>query len=100
MTDKPIIHKMGWCLDCDSGDCEHIDNATKSLIQSLTESEVFIKNGNVVAADDVYLPCRDAAIKRYIIHLTKEEVDDAKAKGVPLRDYAIAKQKTALGEGK
>jgi hypothetical protein len=41
---------------------------------------------------------REALRRGHFIHLTKEEVDDAKAKGIPLRDYAIAKRKTALGE--
>jgi hypothetical protein len=40
-----IIHKMGWCFTCDTDECEHVQNATQSLINSLSNEDEY--DGNV-----------------------------------------------------
>lgn len=37
MTDEFILHKMGWCFTCDTDDCQHIQNANRSLTDALKE---------------------------------------------------------------
>jgi hypothetical protein len=35
MTDQIKKVAFGWCLTCDTNDCEHVFNATQSLIDHL-----------------------------------------------------------------
>jgi hypothetical protein len=37
--EEVIIHKIGWCFTCDTHDCQHIQNANQSLINSLQHKE-------------------------------------------------------------
>ena len=62
MTYRDVLHKMGWCFTCDTNDCRHIQNANQSLAKSFSrlDGEVFIKNGKIIPADDVYLDPRAA----------------------------------------
>ena len=36
MVDGVVLHKIGWCITCDANDCQHIQDANQSLINSMS----------------------------------------------------------------